>query len=613
MKRAMVGLALAAGILCVVADGGALGEEQRTTAARPAAPELPSALPAEPVFVDLTLKGKIHEDPTPLGLDGAPVSDNLQGIVNRISRAKADPKVKGLVVRLRDIEVGWAKSNELRSALKTFRSSGKKVFAILETAQNHDYLVATAADEIVMPEGGMLLLKGLAAEVMFYRALFDKLEITPDMLQVGQYKAAAEPYTRTRMSPAFREELTSVVGDSYALLAEAIAARQGIALEEARKLINGGPYTPAAAKAAGLINRIAYPDQLQTELAKALRVEKVEFDSKYGQKRPGTESSGLAGIMKMLQALSGESAKKPGSDKPKIALIYASGMIVVGKSSSGSMLGEQVLGSDTLIKNLKAAETDETVKAIVLRVDSPGGSALASDLVWRETVRIKKPIVASMSDVAGSGGYYICMGCDRVLAEPGTVTGSIGVLGGKIVFGGLLEKLGLTVDTVTVGKNGTMFSALKPFAPPERDAMRGLLEETYHQFVAKAALGRKMKYDDLEKLARGRIYTGRQAKEKGLVDDLGTVADAIASAKELAGLERDAETELMVLPAAKGVLESLFEPLESQDLQSRLSATPAALPLPDPARAALGRMTRVADLLGREGMLLVLPFELRIR
>lgn len=593
----------------------ALGLALATAAPRTSKADEPAkdqASPPTPILVDLTLKGTIGEDPAPIGFDGIPMTDNLKAIVDRIAKAKDDKDVKGLVVRLRDLTVGWAKSNELRRAIKDFRTSGKKAFAVLEMSENADYLVATAADEIVMPEGGWLLVKGMAAEVMFYRSLFDKLGITPDMMQIGEYKAAGEPFTRTKMSPAFREEITSILTDSYAMLVEAIAERQGIAQEEARKLIDGGPYTPSAARSAGLINRIAYPDQLEAEIAKGLGVPSVKLETRYGKKAEAADLSGFAGFMKMMQALSGESAKKASSDKPKVAVIYASGMIMPGKSSSSSLLGEAVLGSDTVVKNLREAEKDKSVKAIVLRVDSPGGSALASDLIWREAVRIEKPIVASMSDVAASGGYYISVGCDKIYAEPGTITGSIGVVGGKIALGGLMEKLGLTTDTVTVGKNATIFSTIKPFTDDEKAAMRRLMEDTYKQFVGKVAEGRKMEASRVEKLAGGRVYTGRQAKANGLVDELGTLQDAIGEAKALAHIDREAEVELLILPKAKSVIESLLDPFEDRDTMASSLLAPS-LPVPAPLREATGRLGRLTRLFSTEPVSVVLPYEIRIR
>ncbi len=395
-------------------------------------------------------------------------------------------------------------------------------------------------------------------------------------------------------------------------MVEAIAKRQGIAPEDARKLIENGPYTPKAAKAAGLVNRIAYPDQVEAEIAKGLNLASVKVEKKYGKKvTDPAEFQGLAGMMKLMQQLSGETAKKTGSNKPKVAIIYASGLIQTGKSSTGSILGGAVMGSDTVVKHLRAAEKDATIKAIVLRVDSGGGSALASDLMWREVTRIEKPIVASMSDVAASGGYYISMGADKVLAEPGTLTGSIGVVSIKPALGGLMEKVGITTDRVTIGKNGDFLNADRPMTADEKAAMQTMMNETYDQFVSKAAEGRKMDRDKLEKLARGRVYTGRQAKAVGLVDDLGTLDDAIAAAKTLGGVEGQ-DVELKVWPEAPSLLESLFEPFGG-DRNASASSALVLSTLPEAVRKPLARLGGIVDLLTREPVVVLMPYSLEIK
>lgn len=568
--------------------------------------------PAPPIIFDLTLKGTLGEEPSAVGLDGATIKDNLKGIIDRIAKAKSDPAVGGLVVRLNGLSIGLAKGYELRQAITEFRKAGKRVYAFLESAENADYVVATAADEIVMPESGWLMLKGVAAEVTFYKTLFDKLGVRADWMQVGEFKSFGEPFTRTEMSKAFREEITSLLDDNFAMVVDAIAQRQGIKPADARKLLDGGPYSPAAAKAAGLINRIKYADAIESELTADLGVAKITLDPKYGKKTETVDLSGFAGFMKMIQMLSGEGLKKAESKNPKIALIYAQGGINTGKSTS-SLWGDATMGSETVIKHLKEAEKDASVKAIVLRVDSPGGSALASDLIWREVVRIDKPIVASMSDVAASGGYYISMGADKILAEPGTLTGSIGVTGGKFVVAGLMDKLGVATDTVTVGTNGTLFSTLTPFSPTERAAMQRLMDDTYRQFVAKAAQGRKMTYEQLDKLAGGRVYTGRQAQKLGLVDELGTLDDAINAAKTLAKID-DQPTELLILPKAQGIFESLFDPLSDRDaLAPDLGLQMATAALPAVARPIVARLDLFRQILSREPVMVALPFEIKIR
>lgn len=580
-------------------------------------PKKADAPPKPPVVAEITLKGNIPEDPAPVGFEGSPISDNLQGLIERLNKAKGDKEVKAVVLKVKTLTIGWARAHELREAIKAFRTSGKKVYAYLEEVDNKDYYVAGAADEIVVPEGGWLLIKGMAAEVTFFKSLFDKLGVKADWMQVGKFKSYGEPFTRTTMSPAFRQEMTELLNDTYSLMAEGIAARKGIDVAAAKALIDGGPYTPAEAKAKGLVDRVAYLDELETEIAKGLGVKAVKVDPTYGKAKQETDFSGLAGFMKMMQAFSGESAKKPESNAPKVALIYASGAINVGKSSGSSLLGESTMGSDTVIRHLKEAEKDKTVKAIVLRVDSPGGSALASDLIWREVTRIEKPIVASMGDVAASGGYYISMGADKVYAEPGTITGSIGVTGGKFVLGGLMDKLGVTTETIAVGKNGTLFSMTTPFTEAEKAALQRLMDETYKQFVTKAAAGRKSTFEKIEPHAGGRVYTGRQAKALGLVDDLGTLADAIASAKALGGIAADAKSELLILPKPQGLLESLLGPLEDRDVSAGLKVDALGLglgsALPEPARRALARVNGLVRLFGKEPVGLVMPFDVEIR
>jgi protease-4 len=263
-------------------------------------------------------------------------------------------------------------------------------------------------------------------------------------------------------------------------------------------------------------------------------------------------------MMKLMQRMFGGQPREKVSDKQKIAVVYAVGIILPGKSTT-SLFGQEVLGAATMVKALRAADEDPKVAAIVLRIDSPGGSALASDLIWREVVRIKKPIIASMGDVAGSGGYYVAMGADRILAAPDTITGSIGVVGGKFVLGGLYDKIGITTEVISRGKNSGAFSSTQPFSPGEREAWMAVMKDVYDQFVTKAAQGRKMPRDKLEALAQGRVYSGRMAAANGLIDALGTLEDAIAEAKKAAGLPADQDVDLLILPRPRTIFEELFE------------------------------------------------------
>lgn len=579
--------------------------------------------------LDLTLKGSMDEGPLPKGLDGAPVGVNPSAVAEILAKAAKDDAVKAAVLRLKSPGIGMAKADELRLAMKRFRESGKPLIAQLDAGGNMDYYLASGADEIAMPESGTLALKGLSSEVLFYRGLFDKLGIDTDYFQVGDYKGSGEIYTRSEMSPEFREELSEILNDRYDLLVSNVAERLGVAPADARKLMESGPYSASEAKARGLATKVAYEDELRDWLRSRLGVDEVKLDEEYGRSKRDADFSGIAGFMKLMQALSGDKAKAAKTSNPKIAVIHAAGTIDVGKSSPGSILGSGTLGSETFIANLRQAEADETVKAIVIRVDSPGGSALASDLMWREIVRIKasKPIVASMSDVAASGGYYISMPCTKIYASPGTLTGSIGVVGGKFSVSGLMEKAGLKVEVVSVGANTGLESPYRPLNDAERAAVLKSMREVYRQFTSKAAEGRGMPLEKLEALAGGRVYSGRRAKEIGLVDELGTLDDAIEAAKRMTGLENDATAGLLVLPEPPGLLDGLLGPLGGMGLSwnsipglaaARVSGgdlawEALAATLPESAREALARFRAMRAILERETSVLMPPFELRVR
>jgi protease-4 len=360
------------------------------------------------------------------------------------------------------------------------------------------------------------------------------------------------------MSKPLRESMEALVDDTYSGVVNAIAKDRKLADYQVKTLIDQGLFTAAAAKKAGLIDRIAYFDEFQDSLKARLKAKQVKLVTDYKKKQIDADFSGIGGMVKLMELLFGGKGAEKTSTEQKIAVVYASGVIVEGSGSSDMFGSEEGLGATKLIQSLRTADEDSKVAAIVLRIDSPGGSAVASDLIWREVVRIKKPVIASMSDVAGSGGYYIAMGTRKILAEPDTLTGSIGVIGGKMVIGGLLGKLGVSTEIIARGKNSGSMSMISAFTPSEREAWVAMLDETYHQFVSKAAAGRKMPFNKLEALAQGRVYTGRMAMANGLVDSLGTLSDAIIEAKKAAHLKPDAKVELLILPKAKSFFEQLF-------------------------------------------------------
>ncbi len=610
-------------LLClfVIAPPAALAadEEQGGQPKAKAAEAKPSKRPAsekaepakKPTVVRFAIKGAFPEGPTSPGLFGD-LQQSLATMIRRIDQAAEDDEVAAVWLRIEGLSLGRGKLHELRSAIARLRKAGKPVYAELADAGTAEYLVAAACDEIVMTPTGTLIVPGVRAEVTYYKGLFDKVGLQFDMLQMGKYKGAAEPYTRSDMSPPLRESLEAMVDDWYEGMATTIAEDRQMKDYQVKTLLDVGLFTAAAAERAGLIDRVLYADRFQESLCKQLGADELDLVTDYKKKKVDTDFSGLTGMMKLMELFMGGKRTAAASKAKKIAVVYAVGPIMQGKSAS-DIFGAAAVGSTTMVKALRKAADDPDVVAIVFRIDSPGGSALASDLIWRETVRITKPIIASMGDVAGSGGYYIAMGADKILAEPGTITGSIGVVGGKIVLGGLYDKIGLATEVISRGKNSGIFSSNEPFTPDERKAMMTLFQEIYRQFVRKAAQGRNLDYKQLERLAQGRIYTGRMAKANGLIDELGTLRDAIAEAKKAAGLKPDEKVELMVLPRPKTLFEILFDDPSASTRLTSPDRTSTTLESMAPELLEHLRQTALLRRLLAEPALLWMPYGLKVR
>ncbi len=541
-----------------------------------------AAEPAAVTVAHIRLAGELDEAPAGEDPLFGGLGENLKAKIDRIKKARDDKAVRALYLEIDGLRAGWGKLDELRRAVTDFRKSGKKAFAYLQDGETKDYLLALSCDEVAMPEPAWLMLTGLRTEVSFYKGLFDKLGVKADMLQMGEFKGAAEPYTRTQMSPQFRKQLEGVVDDYFekGLVAAVAEARKGLTPEKVKKLIDEGPYGAKSAARLGLIDHVAYADDFKESFKSLLKVDEVKIVKDYEKSK--AKDVNLSNPFEILKLFNPPKAKE--SKAAKVAVIYATGVITTGKSSGGSLLGAETCGSTTMIEAIRKAEKDKTVKAIVLRVDSPGGSALASDLIWNELVKCKKPVVASMSDTAASGGYYISMAAKKIYAEPGTLTGSIGVVGGKIVLGGLENKVGLTTDVVTRGANAGILSTAAPFSDSERKAMTALMKETYDGFVSKALdgrqrAGRTMTRERLLELAGGRVWTGRQAKANGLVDELGTVGDAVLAARKMAGVPEGEALEILELPEHRSFLDALIESRE--DAEARALLAPLLRELPE--------------------------------
>lgn len=528
---------------------------------------------------------------------------DLRKTIARLEKAGTDKDIDGIILAIGDASLSRGKLNELREAIIGIRKGGKKVFAQLESAQGPQYVLASACDEIIMPEAGVIVIPGVHLQIAYYKNLLGKIGVEADMLHVGESKGAAEPLMRHNMSDPVRKNLTALVEDLYDQMLTTIAADRELQIKEVKSLVNQGLLTATQAKAAGLIDRVEYFDQFRSELEQEYKADKLVYVVNYGKQEIDTDFSGPMGMIKLFQSILGGSSSGDGSKGPKLALVYAVGAITAGKSESG--LGAEMMGSETIVKALHEAAEDENVKAIVLRIDSPGGSALASDMIWRATQAIDKPIIASMGDVAASGGYYIAMGADKIIAEPGTITGSIGVVGGKLSLAGLFDKIGISTDSINRGENSNMFSATTKFSAGERKVITNMMQDIYRLFTTKAASGRKMELDKLESLAGGQVYTGRIAKRNGLIDEVGTLKDAFQVAKTMAGLDPDKKYELLILPEPANPFEELFGTNLEKERETRALGGLGQL-VPELA-GPLNHATQLRGLM-RERAMLLMPF-----
>ena len=465
--------------------------------------------------------------------------ETVGAVVETLRKAKVDARVEAVVL-IPAMQPGlWGKVQEIRDAVLDFKTSGKPIVAYLEYGGGQQYYLATACDQIFLTPTSPLDLVGVASYELFFRGALDKVGVYPDMLHAGEFKTASNVYTETTFTPEHREMTESLNRDLYDQLVDGIAAGRTMTASAVEALIDRGPFLPEEAVRHGLVDGLAYEDELTDRLA--LADSELKRLSYADYRRVNPRSLGL-------------------NRGPQIALVYAVGTITFGGSGT-DVTGSEVLGSETLVRAIRDARTDDSIQAIIVRIDSPGGAAIASDIIWRELTlaRDDKPIIASMSDVAASGGYYIAMPAHAIVAQSATLTGSIGVVGGKFALGGTFEKIGLDIETVAAGQVADINSPVAPYSDDARARLQQQIDAIYETFLDKAAQGRSMTRDAVHAVAQGRVWTGRQAKDLGLVDELGGLARAVTVAKERAGIGADVEVTLVPYPRPR----SLFEVVNS--------------------------------------------------
>jgi len=481
-------------------------------------------------------------------------SNTLLSVQSALKEAKDDEKIRGILMDVGGLQLGWGAAQEIRDAILDFKESGKSVTAYMEVGQAKDYYVAVVADKLYLAPAGMLFLNGLSAEAQFYQNTLEMIGVEADYHNIGKYKSAVESYTRSDMSEAHREALSTLLDSLYSQLISGIAQGRHLSEAEVEAFIDDFSISGGRLVETRIVDGLFYRDQVLETLRESEFEEPALITlGDYRRLRGG----GLTG-----------------GSGPKIAILYVGGEIHSGESGTGLFGGESV-GSDTISEAAKAIMEDEDIQAVVVRLDSPGGSALAADIMWRDISRLKEkgPVIMSMSNLAASGGYWIATAGDAIVAQPGTITGSIGVFMGKMNLGGrdgldggevkegLTDKLGIGVDVVSRGRYAQMFSAFRMFSTAEVDKIDEMLHETYDTFLNKASTARGMTTAEVHEVAQGRIWTGEQALKRSLVDKLGGLPVAVAMAKEMANLEAGKQYPLAIFPREKSLLERILSQL----------------------------------------------------
>ena len=539
----------------------------------------------------LRLTGEVPEKPSvelPIPLLEGRTAVTVQNVWSMLRRAATDSRIRAVVFEPEGATVGWAKMQEIRADLEAFRKSGKPLYAYLKAPSTRDYYMASAATKIYMAPADVLNLKGIALELTYFRGTLDKLGVQVDVQHAGKYKDYGDMFTKTSMSAETREVMNSVADNIYADLIDTIAKGRGKEAAAMKATIDEGPFLSAEAKARGLVDAIRYEDEMLGELKTALKQTAITKLSEHDYVNVPDSSV---------------------TSQDRVAFVVGEGSITRGDADSG---GDNGLESAPFVKMLRKVSNDTAIKAVIVRIDSPGGEVTASDEMWRAMNELskRKPLVISMSDAAASGGYYMAMTGDTIVAYPGTVTGSIGVVFGKPNLRGLYDKVGVSKDSVSRGKFALLESDYEPLTEAGRQKLRAGIDASYEDFVGKVAAARKKKSSEIEPLAQGRVWLGNQAKANGLVDELGGIDRALELVKKKAGIPATSNVNLVLYPGKRSLLDVLFRSGGEAQAEAQGDAILSRTGL-EPLRAAW-RDDRLRVWM-RGGMLRMMPFSITLQ
>jgi protease-4 len=530
---------------------------------------------AENSVLQLQLSGDIPERP-PMELPFGALADRpaptVTGVWMMLRKAAVDTRIKAVLLEPESLSVGWGKLEEFRADLVRFKKSGKPLYAFLKTPGAREYYLATAADRIYLGPSDWLNLKGMGVQLMYFKNTLDKIGVGVQVEHDGKYKDFGDMFTRASMSPETREVMTSVVDDLFGNLVGGIAEARKKTPDDMRALIDQGPFLAHAALDGGLVDQLRYEDQMFADLQQKVNAGELHKLSIGNYQKVPADSLGLEG-------------------RHHIAMLVGDGDITRGSASDDGG-SDQGIQATSFIKLLRRIGGDASVDGVVVRIDSPGGDAVASDEIWREMnlLRKKKPLVISMSDTAASGGYYMAMTGDPVVAYPGTLTGSIGVVYVKPDVHGLMDKLGISEETIARGRFAQIDALDHALNPVELAKLKDGIDANYHDFVAKVAEARHRSFDQIEPLAQGRVWLGDQAKERGLVDELGGIDRALELVKQKARIPASENVTIVMYPPRRSILDVLFGRAQESMVESRLRRLAGAWPSEVWAKGGLLRM-----------------------
>ena len=492
-------------------------------------------------YLHININGSIPEyiAPNPLVEIYGRVPLDMKKIRDNLEKAAIDERINGVVLDIGFIQTGYAKIHELQNLIDTYKKSGKRIYAYMEMGFTKSYLIASSCDSIFMPASANLFLTGLGANVTFYKGLFNKIGIQADFVHVGKHKDAPNSYTEEKMPQDQRMVLNDLLDQLYDNVIITIAERRNLKKNDVINIIeNISGFSARDALEAGLIDSILYEDEL------------ADLFNYYDDKPEKINGATYASIPASSLNIRNES---------RIGVIHISGTISSGNDVDDPILGK-LAGSNTIVNNINSAAESKSIKAIILRIDSPGGSAIAADQIWKAVIdaKQKKPVVASISDYGASGGYYIAMAADTIINDPVSIVGSIGVFAGKFSMEQLYKKIGLNEEQLLRGKNAALFSTNNLWSKSERAIIQRLIEDFYKDFVSKVAASRNMTFEETNEVAQGRVWTGNQAIKNNLIDLSGTFYDAISVAKEMAEIKITESVRLSYFPKEKDFFSELY-------------------------------------------------------